>query len=230
MSDEHARGSDDSVVDAALWPIQKVAAYWGMSQSRAYALLADRGIRRVSGYPADLVRAVRRRQGARTDLADTTAPNPADLAFGPIQAAAISCLIDSTAWTPTRIAVTIDGSKESESANAATRTLISAGLRLLEERGYAERTYGDGWRITDAGRHAFDHSPETAAYRNPPPPQPDWTAPPMTENSSGSPDITDPNDLALLKALRTATFSGPVTLPSGLTLTPEQLRELTADS
>jgi len=52
----------------------------------------------------------------------------------------------------------------------------------------------------------------------------------MTENSNGAPDITDPNDLALLRALRTASVSGPVTLPSGLTLTPEQLRELTADS
>ncbi|MCT7371912.1 hypothetical protein [Mycolicibacterium llatzerense] len=169
MTDEHTDAADDSIIDAALWPIQKVAAYWNMSQSRAYALLADRGIRRVSGYPAELVRTVQRRQGARTDLDDTAPSNPAELAFGPIQAAAISCLIDSTTWTPTRIAVTVDGAKESEAANAATRTLITAGLRLLEERGYAERTHGDGWRITDAGRHAFDHSPETAAYRNPPP-------------------------------------------------------------
>ncbi|WP_260972887.1 hypothetical protein [Mycolicibacterium llatzerense] len=52
----------------------------------------------------------------------------------------------------------------------------------------------------------------------------------MNDNSTGAPEITDPNDLALLKALRTATFGGPVTLPSGLTLTPEQIRELTADS
>lgn len=52
----------------------------------------------------------------------------------------------------------------------------------------------------------------------------------MPENSSDTPEITDPNDIALLKALRTATGNGHVTLPSGLTLTPEQLRELTADS
>lgn len=52
----------------------------------------------------------------------------------------------------------------------------------------------------------------------------------MTDNSTGAPDITDPNDLAFLKMVRTATFGGNVTLPSGLTLTPEQLRELTTDS
>lgn len=51
----------------------------------------------------------------------------------------------------------------------------------------------------------------------------------MTENTSGAPEITDPNDLAFLKILRTASFGGNVTLPSGLTLTPEQMRELTAD-
>ncbi|MCX8559101.1 hypothetical protein OS121_29085 [Mycolicibacterium mucogenicum] len=52
----------------------------------------------------------------------------------------------------------------------------------------------------------------------------------MTNNTTGAPDITDPNDLAFLAAMRTATFGGNVTLPSGLTLTPEQIRELTADS
>lgn len=154
----------DSIVDAELWTIQTVAQYLDLSQSRAYALLAGRGIRRVSGYPADLVRGIQRRQGARTDLAESESTNPADLAFGPIQAAAISCLIDSTAWTPTRIAVTVDSHTESESATAAVRTLISAGLRLLEDRGYAERS-SDAWRITDAGRRAYDQSPETAGYR-----------------------------------------------------------------
>lgn len=97
----------------------------------------------------------------------------------------------------------------------------------MKERGHAD---APPVTIIDAGRYAFDYSPATAAYRNPLTPQHDWTAPPMTENSNGAPDITDPNDLALLRALRTASVSGPVTLPSGLTLTPEQLRELTADS
>lgn len=52
----------------------------------------------------------------------------------------------------------------------------------------------------------------------------------MTDTASGTPEITDPNDLAFLKIMRTASFGGNVTLPSGLTLTPEQMRELTADS
>lgn len=52
----------------------------------------------------------------------------------------------------------------------------------------------------------------------------------MTENSRDAPVITDPNDLAFLKMMSTACFGGEVTLPSGVTLTPEQLRELTADS
>lgn len=64
-----------------------------------------------------------------------------------------------------------------------------------------------------------------------PHPKPDVRTPPdMTNNTTGAPDITDPNDLAFLAAMRTATFGGNVTLPSGLTLTPEQIRELTADS
>ncbi|WP_206492380.1 hypothetical protein [Rhodococcus sp. KRD162] len=55
-----------------LWPIEKVADHWGVSQSRARALLASRRIKRVSGYPADQVRGLIRRQGARTDQRPST--------------------------------------------------------------------------------------------------------------------------------------------------------------
>lgn len=51
-------------------------------------------------------------------------------------------------------------------------------------------------------------------------------------NNTDAPDISDPNDIAMLKALRGAAF-GPdatVTLPSGRVLTAQQIRELTADS
>ena len=51
-----------------LWTVAQAAAYWGVSESRARALLASRGIQRITGYPADLIMAVERRQGARTDL------------------------------------------------------------------------------------------------------------------------------------------------------------------
>lgn len=54
-----------------LMSVDEAAEYMGVSQSRARAILADRGIQRVSGYPADEVRAIVRRQGARNDLPKT---------------------------------------------------------------------------------------------------------------------------------------------------------------
>ncbi|MCX4231786.1 hypothetical protein [Streptomyces ortus] len=51
-----------------LWTVEQAAAHWGVSESRARAILASRHIRRVSGYPAEEIRQVRLRQGARTDL------------------------------------------------------------------------------------------------------------------------------------------------------------------
>lgn len=51
-----------------LWTAEQAATYWQVSLSRARAILASRKIRRVSGYPADAIRAVQLRQGARTDL------------------------------------------------------------------------------------------------------------------------------------------------------------------
>jgi hypothetical protein len=52
-----------------LWTVEQAAAHWQVSLSRARAILAARRIKRVSGYPADEIRAVELRQGARTDLA-----------------------------------------------------------------------------------------------------------------------------------------------------------------
>jgi len=56
-----------------LWTVDRAADYWQVSPSRARAILAGRGIKRTSGYPADQIRAVTLRQGARTDLS-TAAP------------------------------------------------------------------------------------------------------------------------------------------------------------
>jgi hypothetical protein len=62
-------GDSDMATDTGeLWPIEKVADFLGCSQSRARAIMADRGISRISGYPATKVQQVQRRQGARTDL------------------------------------------------------------------------------------------------------------------------------------------------------------------
>ena len=54
-----------------LWTVEHAARHWGVSVSRARGILSTRHIRRVSGYPAEAIRAVMLRQGARTDL---TAP------------------------------------------------------------------------------------------------------------------------------------------------------------
>lgn len=66
-SDNEAATSSDE-----LWPIEKVAEYLGCSLSRARAIMANRGIARISGYPAAKVQRVQRRQGARTDLSRET--------------------------------------------------------------------------------------------------------------------------------------------------------------
>lgn len=52
-----------------LWSDKEAAEWLDVTPGRARALLARHGIKRVSGYPADQVRAITRRQGARTDLA-----------------------------------------------------------------------------------------------------------------------------------------------------------------
>jgi hypothetical protein len=57
-----------------LWTDKRAAQHWGVTPSRARAILSTRRIRRVTGYPADQVRAVTRRQGARTDLAHVCEP------------------------------------------------------------------------------------------------------------------------------------------------------------
>lgn len=52
-----------------LMTIEQVAAYLGVSPSRARALLAESAIPRVSGYPTELVKKIPRPgQGRRTDL------------------------------------------------------------------------------------------------------------------------------------------------------------------
>lgn len=56
------------MVPGTLWTVEQAAQRWEVSPSRARAILASRHIRRVSGYPANDVKAVQLRQGARTDL------------------------------------------------------------------------------------------------------------------------------------------------------------------
>lgn len=58
----------DVVGSSDLWTAERAARHWGVSASRARAILSNRHIRRVSGYPAQAIKAVTLRQGARTDL------------------------------------------------------------------------------------------------------------------------------------------------------------------
>lgn len=51
-----------------LWTVAQAASYWGVSESRARAILASRQIKRVSGYPAEEIKRVTLKQGERTDL------------------------------------------------------------------------------------------------------------------------------------------------------------------
>lgn len=62
-----------------LWPIEQVAAYHGVSVSRAYSLVSENDVKRVSGYPADQVKAIPRLpKGRRTDLARRHNPTQED--------------------------------------------------------------------------------------------------------------------------------------------------------
>jgi hypothetical protein len=61
------------VAEQELWTVSQVAEYFGIGESYARDLLSENHIRRVSGYPADQVRAIRRPgRGVRTDLGKTT--------------------------------------------------------------------------------------------------------------------------------------------------------------
>lgn len=57
-----------------LWSAEQAAQHWGVTPARARGILSSRGIGRISGYPANDIRAVLRHQGARTDLTPTQSP------------------------------------------------------------------------------------------------------------------------------------------------------------
>jgi hypothetical protein len=61
-----------------LWTVQQVADHFGVSLSRARTILADNGVQRTTGYPADQVKAIPRRgRGYRSDLHQD--PEPSDV-------------------------------------------------------------------------------------------------------------------------------------------------------
>lgn len=52
-----------------LWTAEEASQHWGVTPARARSILSSRHIKRISGYPADDIRAVKRQQGSRSDLA-----------------------------------------------------------------------------------------------------------------------------------------------------------------
>ena len=105
-----------------LWTADQAAQHWGVTTARARGLLSSRHIHRISGYPADAVRAVRRQQGARTDL------TPPQTALTAAQAAeAIASSFDDT----TRLRVFFEFSRGADEAGAAALPLITAEPPLI---------------------------------------------------------------------------------------------------
>lgn len=78
-----------------LMTAEEIAADWNITPSGVRSTLASRHIRRISGYPAAQVRAVRRHQGKRTDL-DTTTTTAGALTLAQTATAAASAPDPST--------------------------------------------------------------------------------------------------------------------------------------
>ena len=105
----------------SLWTVDHAAKHWNVSLSRARAILASRHIRRVSGYPAAQVKAVRLRQGARTDLvppADRNGQPPDALSIVEVAAAMRS------ATEPVRLAMFFELMRGADEAGRNALSLI----------------------------------------------------------------------------------------------------------
>lgn len=100
-----------------LWTPAEAAQHWGVTPARARGILSNRGIARVSGYPADAIRAVRRRQGSRTDL------NASGAALTLADAAVAICNSGDDA---TRLRVFFEFSRGADEAGAGALPLITA--------------------------------------------------------------------------------------------------------
>lgn len=100
-----------------LWSSARAAEHWGVTPARARALLSERRIPRISGYPTRDILAVRRRQGARSDLT----PSAPSLTL-PEAAAAIAGLPND----PTRLRVFFEFCRGADEAGRGAVALSSA--------------------------------------------------------------------------------------------------------
>lgn len=105
-----------------LWTADQAAQHWGVTPGRARGILSSRHIGRIAGYPADAVRAVQRRQGARTDLA----PPPSALTLTQTATA-----IASTSGDTSRTRLFFEFTRGADEAGPAALPLITAEPALV---------------------------------------------------------------------------------------------------
>ncbi|GAA4483919.1 hypothetical protein GCM10023094_36230 [Rhodococcus olei] len=162
-----SHGDRPGLFESVLWPIDKVADYWDVSTSRARALLASRGIKRVSAYPADQVRRVVRRQGARTDLPTAQTPEVSPTAGQRLE-------VTTSSLTPLPFPRPRDGAPSPSTTvvplfetehgaligdikdNAVEHTTGSGGTHLLAV--FALVAYGIGWDTWMVDPKQIDHT------------------------------------------------------------------------
>lgn len=105
-----------------LWTAERASQLWGVTPARARSILSSRNIKRISGYPADDIRAVTRRQGARTDLTQpSTALNLEDTA------AAIASRTDDA----TRLRIFFEFSRGADESGIASLSLTATEPALI---------------------------------------------------------------------------------------------------
>ncbi len=104
-----------------LWTVERAARYWGVSTSRARGILSTRHIRRVTGYPAEAVKAVTRRQGARSDLTPDIGFPPAPTALSLTETAAAMRRADDE---QTRLRIFFEFLRGADEAGTAAMDLV----------------------------------------------------------------------------------------------------------
>lgn len=114
-----------------LWTVERAANHWGVSTSRARAILSNRHIRRVSGYPARAIEAVTLRQGARTDLEAASHLTPMGNSF---TASDTGAAIGGTEGEQTRLRIFFEFIRGADEAGTSALDLIVEEPALIGDQ------------------------------------------------------------------------------------------------
>ncbi len=114
-----------------LWTVERAARHWGVSASRARAILSNRHIDRVSGYPASAIKAVTLRQGARTDLKATSHLRPTGPA---LTVADTGAAIGRTEDEQTRLRIFFEFIRGADESGTAALDLITDEPALIGDQ------------------------------------------------------------------------------------------------